>query len=99
MSRYKLGVTPNRRSNAWLIHLDADCLDDVIMPAVDFRVPGVSWDELGAALRVALASGKAVGLEITIYNPRLDEDGSAGRGLADLLAAVLRTATLPPSNS
>ncbi|MER9291457.1 arginase family protein [Mesorhizobium sp. M0510] len=79
--------------DGFFIHLDADCLDDVIMPAVDFRVPGgLSWDELTAALRLALASGKAVGLEITIYNPRLDEDGSAGRGLADVLAAALGTA-------
>lgn len=79
--------------DGFFIHLDADCLDDAIMPAVDFRVPGgLSWDELGAALQIALSSGKAVGLEITIYNPRLDEDGSAGRGLADLLAAALGTA-------
>lgn len=76
--------------DGFFIHLDADCLDDAIMPAVDFRVPGgLSWDELGTALRIALASGKAVGLEITIYNPRLDEDGSAGRGLVDVLAAAL----------
>ncbi|MBY5813012.1 arginase family protein [Rhizobium leguminosarum] len=79
--------------DGFFIHLDADCLDDGIMPAVDFRVPGgLSWDELETALRVALASGKAVGIEITIYNPRLDEDGSAGRGLADVLAAALETA-------
>ncbi|RVQ61835.1 arginase family protein [Sinorhizobium medicae] len=79
--------------DGFFIHLDADCLDDVVMPAVDFRVPGgLSWDELGVALRVALASGKAVGIEITIYNPRLDADGSAGRGLADVLAAALGTA-------
>ncbi|MGO8088353.1 arginase family protein [Rhizobium leguminosarum] len=79
--------------DGFFIHLDADCLDDVIMPAVDFRVPdGLSWDELGTALRVALASGKAVGIEITIYNPRLDEDCSAGRGLADVLVAALGTA-------
>jgi len=79
--------------DGFFIHLDADCLDDVIMPAVDFRVPGgLSWDELRAALRIALASGKAVGLEITIYNPRLDEDGSAGRGLTDVLAEALGTA-------
>ncbi|MBY5744905.1 arginase family protein [Rhizobium leguminosarum] len=79
--------------DGFFIHLDADCLDDVIMPAVDFRVPdGLSWDELETALRVALASGKAVGIEITIYNPRLDEDGSAGRGLADVLAAALGAA-------
>lgn len=76
--------------DGFFIHLDADCLDDAIMPAVDFRVPGgLSWDELRTALRIALASGKAVGLEITIYNPRLDEDGSAGRGLVDVLAAAL----------
>ncbi|SMF38917.1 arginase [Xaviernesmea oryzae] len=79
--------------NGFFIHLDADCLDDAVMPAVDFRVPGgLSWGELEAALRIALSSGKAVGLEITIYNPRLDEDGSAGRGLTDVLAAALGTA-------
>lgn len=79
--------------DGFFIHLDADCLDDAIMPAVDFRVPGgLSWDELGAALRIVLASGKAVGLEVTIYNPRLDQDGGAGRGLADVLAAALGTA-------
>jgi arginase len=79
--------------DGFFIHLDADCLDDAIMPAVDFRVPGgLSWEELGAALRIILASGKAVGIEVTIYNPHLDEDGSAGRGLTDVLAAALGTA-------
>jgi arginase len=79
--------------DGFFIHLDADCLDDAIMPAVDFRVPGgLSRDELAAVLRIALASGKAVGLEVTIYNPRLDQDGSAGRGLADILAAALGAA-------
>jgi arginase len=79
--------------DGFFIHLDADCLDDAIMPAVDFRVPGgLSWDELAAALRIILASGKAVGIEVTIYNPRLDGDGSAGRGLTDMLAAALGTA-------
>ena len=77
----------------FFIHLDADCLDDIIMPAVDFRVPGgLSWNELGVALQIAMASGKAVGIEVAIYNPSLDEDGSAGRGLADVLAAALGTA-------
>jgi arginase len=77
--------------DGFFIHLDADCLDDAIMPAVDFRVPGgLSWNELGAALDIILASGKAVGLEVTIYNPRLDGDGGAGRGLVDVLVTALR---------
>jgi arginase len=76
--------------DGFFIHVDADCLDDAIMPAVDFRVPGgLSWDELRKALAIALASEKAVGIEITIYNPNLDADGSAGRGLVEVLAAAL----------
>ena len=72
--------------DGFFIHLDADVLDDAIMPAVDFRVPGgLGWDDVVAVLRTALASGKAVGIEVTIYNPALDKDGSAGRGLVDVL--------------
>ncbi|MCE8033119.1 arginase family protein [Billgrantia tianxiuensis] len=79
--------------DGFFIHLDADCLDDAIMPAVDFRVPGgLSWGELEMALRIAMGSGKAVGLEVTIYNPRLDEDGSAGHGLSEVLTAALEHA-------
>jgi arginase len=78
--------------DGFLIHLDADCLDDAIMPAVDFRIPGgLSWAELGSVLRIALTSERAAGLELTIYNPRLDEDGSAGRGLSDVLVESLGT--------
>lgn len=78
--------------DGFFIHLDADCVNDRLMPAVDYRLPdGLEWDELAAVLTPALASGRAVGLEVTIYNPALDEDGTAGRGLADLLATVLGT--------
>jgi arginase len=74
----------------FFIHVDADCLDDAIMPAVDFRVPGgLSWSELTSLLRLLLASDRAAGFEITIYNPRLDADGSAGRGLVEVLANAL----------
>jgi arginase len=45
------------------------------------------------ALRLALSSGKAVGLEVTIYNPRLDKDGRAGWGLAEVLVNTLGSAS------
>jgi arginase len=74
----------------FFIHLDADCLDDRIMPAVDYRLPdGFSGGDVVSLLRMALASGQAVGLEVTIYNPALDEDGRAGRELTNVLAAAL----------
>jgi arginase len=91
-ARATVGHLTRAELDGCFIHVDADCLDDAVMPAVDFRVPGgLSWDELREALRIILASGKAVGLEVAIDNPRLDVDGSAGRGLTDVLAAALGT--------
>ena len=76
--------------DGFFIHLDADCLDDGIMPAVDYRLAGgFDWDELTSILASSMASGRAAGLEVTIYNPALDADGSAGRGLTDALVRVL----------
>jgi arginase len=62
------------------IHLDADALDDAVMPAVDYRMSdGLRWHELVAILRRAVASGKALGIDVTIFNPKLDEDGAIAR--------------------
>ena len=79
--------------DGFFIHMDADVLDDAVMPAVDYRIPdGLTVDELKTVLRAALASGRAVGMEVTIYNPAMDTDGAAGRALADALADVLAPA-------
>lgn len=76
--------------DGFFIHVDADCLSDDIMPAVDYVLPdGLDWHELEQTLRIALESGKAAGLEITIYNPKLDPGGTAGQGLTDTLVRAL----------
>ncbi|WP_368563753.1 arginase family protein [Pseudoxanthomonas sp. UTMC 1351] len=74
----------------FFIHVDADCLDDDVMPAVEYRLPdGLSIQELRRTLEIALASGKALGIEVTVYNPNLDKDGEAGRRLVDVLSDAL----------
>jgi arginase len=84
---------PDGPAEGFWIHVDADVLDDDIMPAVDYRLPGgLSWEELSTALRIAFQSGRVVGLELTVYNPALDRDGSGARGLAN---AIGLAATLP----
>lgn len=66
----------NRIDGFW-IHLDADVLDDAIMPAVDYRLEdGLSYSDLTEVLKALLATKHAVGMTITIFNPRLDLDGS-----------------------
>jgi arginase len=74
------------------VHLDVDVLDDAVMPAVDYRHPGgLTWEEAAEILGGLLASEKACGLEVTIFNPRLDPDGSIARHLADLVVtSVMR---------
>jgi arginase len=77
-------------ADGFWIHIDADVLDETIMQAVDDPRPGgLSWEELAAAVRVAVGSGRAVGLQAAIYNPDIDADGSNGRGLAATLRAAL----------
>ena len=44
----------NGPNGGFWIHVDADVLDDAIMPAVDYRIPGgLSWAELATVLRIA----------------------------------------------
>ncbi len=72
------------------IHLDADVLDDEIMPAVDYRLEdGLGWDELSTLLKKLIGSGHAVGMNVGIFNPRLDEDGSVARQFVRCLVAGL----------
>ena len=60
----------------WL-HLDVDVLDDDLMPAVDYRTPdGLTWQEVEHVVAQSLASGRMVGMQVTIYNPTLDEPGA-----------------------
>jgi arginase len=62
------------------IHLDADVLDDSIMPAVDYRLEGgLSFTEMSDLLRILCSSGKAVGMSISIFNPSFDSDGSIAK--------------------
>ena len=86
----------DRPTRGFFIHLDADVVSDDLMPAVDYRIPdGLTWDELRTVLEVALASGRAVGIEIAIYNPALDKSGTSGRDLARTLIAALRQSPVP----
>jgi arginase len=71
----------NELLDGFWIHLDADVLDDSIMPAVDYRLGGggLSFSELSELLKILVASDRAIGMDITIFNPLLDLDGSITR--------------------
>ncbi len=77
------------------IHFDADVLDDAIMPAVDYRLPGgLSWVEIETVLSTALSHPGAIGMEITIFNPTLDTDGKVLSAFLNTLSNAFSAATL-----
>lgn len=89
------GIEKLRRNSLkgiW-VHFDADVLNDDVMPAVDYRWPdGLRWEEASAALKTLMASGQVVGINIGIFNPSMDADGSIARNLVSCLVAGLQPA-------
>lgn len=83
-------VTKDGLQGFW-IHFDVDALDDAVMPAVDYRMKdGLSYDELTRLLSAAFATGKVMGMTLTIYNPNLDPQRWMARELVARLLGILR---------
>jgi arginase len=79
-----------RPALGYWIHLDADVLDPSILPAVDAPAAGgLTLEELGSLLRELVASPRAVGLDVTVFDPDMDEDGTQAQRLSDALVTAL----------
>ena len=72
------------------VHLDADVLDPADVPAVDSPEPdGLRVAEVAELLIPLVRHPRALGLEVTIYDPALDPDRSSAATLATLLEQLL----------
>lgn len=88
-----LEVVAREGLDGFWIHLDVDVLDDDLMPAVDYRTPGgLSWKELTFVITAAVATGRARGMDVAIFNPRLDPEGELAERLVNFLTECLATA-------
>jgi arginase len=69
----------------WL-HLDLDVLDQEVLPAVDYLMPGgLDWNEVTALVWPLAASPGLIGADVTIYNPALDPGGHYAGRIVELL--------------
>lgn len=72
------------------VHYDVDALDSRIMPAVDSPEPGgLSWAEAEELFGAALSNPRALGMQVTIFDPDLDPDGAIARKLSAHLLKIL----------
>lgn len=76
----------------FFIHVDADVLDPSFMPYVDSPEPGgLTPEELTSLLARLVAKPNAIGMELTIYDPRDDRDGSGAELLVQILESALHS--------
>jgi arginase len=74
------------------IHLDVDVLNDKVMPAVDYRMPGgLYFNDLEQILKIVASTKKAVGMSVAIFNPTLDPTGEIAQNLVKVLAEGLKS--------
>ena len=80
------------------VHLDVDVLDPSVMPAVDAPDPGgIAYPELEQLLRGLVGSGACVGMEVTVFDPDFDVEGTYARDLVNALVTGLSSVSgIPP---
>lgn len=72
----------------WL-HVDLDVLDERVLPATDYLMPGgLDWGDLVELLRPVALDDRLVGWSIACYNPEKDPDGSNGRAIVAAMERV-----------
>src|SRR5262249_44097445 len=80
------------------IHLDVDVIDPAFVGAVDSPLPGGrSPEELVELLSPLFRHPRAMGLDVSIYDPGLDPQRASAAVLADVLEGLLRR--LPQASS
>lgn len=75
--------------NGFWIHLDVDVLNPLVMPAVDSPEPGgPDIDELARLVASLAHHPRALGMQVTIYDPALDPNGLCAARLVALLEQI-----------
>jgi len=72
------------------VHVDVDVLDPAVMPAVDAPDPGgIAYTELELLIASLVGTPDCLGLELTVFDPDYDLDGSYAREVVGTLVAGL----------
>lgn len=83
-------ATIDQRDWQFWLHFDVDVLDQAIMPAVDSPgSPGIEPDELKTILGRLAGDRRCAGMNVTIFDPDLDPDGSLAAWLVAFLDSVI----------
>ncbi len=79
----------------WWLHVDLDVLSKEEFGSCGAEnepalAGGVSWSQLTSAVECLLSSPGCRGWSLAVYNPDLDQDGSDGRAVVELVARAVK---------
>jgi arginase len=80
------------------VHVDMDVLDPAVMPAVDAPEPGgIAFPELELLLAGLVDTPDCLGVEITVFDPDYDPDGTYAQEITATIVAGLAPARTVPA--
>ncbi|MFE9691373.1 arginase family protein [Micromonospora sp. NPDC005806] len=78
------------------VHIDVDVLDPAVMPAVDAPDPGgIAFAELEILLSGLVDTPHCLGVELTVFDPDYDPDGSYAAEIVNTVVAGLAPVSAP----
>lgn len=78
------------------VHIDVDVLDPAVMPAVDAPDPGgIAFAELEILLAGLVDTPHCLGVELTVFDPDYDPDGSYAAEIVNTVVAGLAPVAAP----
>ncbi|MGC5020506.1 arginase family protein [Micromonospora sp. DT47] len=78
------------------VHIDVDVLDPAVMPAVDAPDPGgIAFAELEILLAGLVDTPHCLGVELTVFDPDYDQDGSYAAEIVNTIVAGLAPVSAP----
>jgi arginase len=82
------------------VHVDVDVLDPAVMPAVDAPDPGgIAFPELELLIGGLVSSPECLGMELTVFDPDHDPDGSYAREIVEMVVAGLASLYQPSAKA
>jgi arginase len=73
------------------VHFDVDVLSTEDFPATPYLQPGgMTADQVVEVLRPVVHSGRCAGIDVTCYDPDMDDDRSSARRLVELMARIFK---------
>lgn len=78
--------------DGYWMHFDTDVLANELNPAVEYHLPGgLDFEQSEYFIHQLLRTGRIIGFDVTIFNPRFDATGQIAQNISDAIVRSFRS--------